>query len=95
MAKKRKTKKQSTQQRRAERIRDLVLSGIGVECKAFGEVVDDLKSYLVRKDTLGVAEYAIPCIRKQAREQLVFIRQAIEDLGTLDAGGSRIPAGKR
>lgn len=67
----------------AERIKDLVLSGIAVEAAGFCEAVSDLHDCLIHPDDHPEAKHAITPIRKQTSEQLAYIKQAIEDLESL------------
>jgi excisionase family DNA binding protein len=79
----------------AERIRDLALSGIAVECAELCSMAEDLQGCLIHPGDHPEAESAVPRIRQAASEQLSYINQAIEDLKSLDSGGTGIPAGKR
>jgi hypothetical protein len=75
---------------RAERIKDYMLYMIAEEAQNFCNVVFDLQGCLIHPDDYPQAEHAIPRIRKQAKEKLASISQAISDLESL---GSLIPDG--
>jgi len=77
-------KVKSKQAKRADRIRDLVLSGIAVECGELCSMAEDLQDCLIHPGENPEAKTAVPRIRKLAAEQLSYIRQAIEDLQSLD-----------
>jgi len=77
---------------RAERVRDLARIAIAKVTTEYSDIVIELQDYLVNpeRNQSPKPEIRIPFLRHLADGQLSFIKQAIEDVQSLEAGGSLV-----